>query len=120
MGLLDDFCCHVRRLSISGKLHVVINFLGVFIYQQGKLNRIVHLMIIVFKVRGHDLPLSTKNMIEEIAARNSEESGVLIIQLIELCFFGGVYEFIFEGFIHCDRILVDSPSFIIMTFELLL
>ena len=118
MGLLDDLCFRVRRLYVVYELHTVINLLEVFIYQKVQVNRLVHLMIVRLNIRGCDLTISIEKILETIAACNSKESGVLIIQLLQVCVFGGVYYLVVEIFVHCARIIVDYPSFIMLKLEL--
>ena len=120
MGLLDYLCYRVRFLSIVSELHSVIILIEVFINWQGRVDRLVHLMIVKFEIRGHDLSILTKNVINKIAARDSKEDGVLIFQLLWVRVFDSVYALVLEGFIHCFHILVDYVSFIMLKLDFLL
>ena len=59
-------------------------------------------------------------MIKKIVEGESEESGVLVPQLLEVRVFGGVHDLILECLIHFSYILVDSLSFIMLKLELVL
>ena len=52
-------------------------------------------------------------------AYEPEEAYVLILQLLQLRVFNGVYDLVLEIFIHCSRMLVDSLSFVVLDFEFL-
>ena len=80
MGLLDDLCCLVRRRAVVEKMHAVIDSLEVFFNRKGKFNQLVHSMIVGFKVRGHDFPVSIKNMLKNIVAQYSKEASGLVLQ----------------------------------------
>ena len=85
-----------------------------FIDRQGQGDRLVHLLIVKFDICGCNIPISIDNMLKNIVARDSEEYSVLILQLFQVRVFGGVYDLVLEGFIHCARILVDYMSFIML------
>ena len=53
-------------------------------------------------------------MIEEITVHESEESGVFILQFIEVIVFDIVDYIILDGLIHRPHIAVYSPSFIVI------
>ena len=72
MGLLDYLCYHVRRLTVIGELHSVINLFKLFIDGQGLDNRLVHLLIVRFEVRGCDLLIFIKQILKKIAACDSK------------------------------------------------
>ena len=57
-GLLDHLCCYVQLISIVVELHEVIDSLEVFIYWQERIKQIVNSLIVVFKVRSHNLTVS--------------------------------------------------------------
>ena len=59
-----------------------------------------YLLIVVFMVCGCDLYIYIEKMLEYITARDSKESGVIIIQLFEVHVFDGVYGLVLEGFVH--------------------
>ena len=113
MGLLYEFCRRLSLYAVVGKLHAVIDSLEVFIDQQGRVNWLVHSLIVRFEVCGCDLPISTKKMPEKISAHDSKESGVPILQLPEVHVFEGIYDFIPVIFIHCALIIVDYLSFVV-------
>ena len=79
MGLLDDLCYLVRRRAVVEKMHAVIDSLEVFFNRKGKFNQLVHSMIVGFKVRGHDFPVSIKNMLKNIVAQYSKEASGLVL-----------------------------------------
>ena len=92
--------------------------LKVFIDRQGQVHQIVHLLIVRFEINGCDLPTPIKKMLNNIASCDSEEVDVLIIQLPQVRVFNGVDDLVLEGFVHCDHILVDYPSLIMLKLEL--
>ena len=59
-------------------------------------------------------------MIDQIAACESEEADVLVIQLLEISVFDGVDGFILECLVHCYHILVDYIYVIVLKLELVL
>ena len=56
--------------------------LELFINQQIQVERLFHSLIVRFEICGCDFPISINNILENIAARDYKESGVLIIQLV--------------------------------------
>ena len=89
-----------------------------FIDRQGQGDRLVHLLIVKFDICGCNIPISIDNMLKNIVARDSEEYSVLILQLFQVRVFGGVYDLVLEGFIHCTHILIDSTSSVVLNLEL--
>ena len=121
MGLLDNLFCRIRRLTVVDKLHIVINSFEVFVYRQGQVNQIVHFLIVGFEVCVYDSLLVIKQIIQNILARDSGESGVLFLQLLDVCVFKSVCNMILECLlIHCLCVLVDSMSFSMFKLELVL
>ena len=57
-------------------------------------------------------------MLDNIDAYESKETGVLVIQLIEVRVFDGVNDLILECFIHCPHIIVDFLSFVLLKLKL--
>ena len=45
---------------------------------QRRVNQIVHSLMVGFKVRGRDFTIVMDHMLEEITARDSEETGIFI------------------------------------------
>ena len=76
------------------------------------------MLIVGFKVCGFDVHLLIKQMNEKTSERDSKEAGVLVLQLIQVCIFDGVGDFILECLIHFTCIIVDSPSFVMLKLEL--
>ena len=68
----------------------VIDAFEVLVIWQGLVNWLVHLLIIGFEVITQDFPIVTKNMLEYIAAGDSEESVVFFIQLLKIHVFDRV------------------------------
>ena len=118
MGFLDDLCYRLRRISFVGKLHTVINPLIIFINCQGLLDWIFRSLIVRSEIRGCDRLILVKKILKNIAGHDSEEASVIILQLFQLCVFGGVYDLFLECFAHCACILIDSPPFVILKLEL--
>ena len=58
-------------------------------------------------------------MLNKILAHDSEESGVTILQNLDVRFFDCVYDLVIGGFIHCACILVDYPAFVVFKLDLL-
>ena len=69
-------------------------------------------MIVRFEIRGCDIPISIKKILKKITERDSEESGVIILQILRVRVFKSVQDLIIELFVRCVYILVDSPSFV--------
>ena len=78
------------------------------------------MLIVRFQINALDIPISIDRILDKITARDSEESGVLILQLLQVSDFKGVYELVIEGFIRCVHILVDSTSFVTLKLDLFL
>ena len=57
-------------------------------------------------------------MLGEIAARDSEEVGVFILQLLEVRVFMGVNDLILDLLVHHSRIIIYSPAFVILGLQL--
>ena len=53
-------------------------------------------------------------MIDEIAAHESEEAGVFVLQLLEVRVFNIGDDLILECLVHFYHIFVDYPAFIMM------
>ena len=114
----------MRHLAVIGEMHSVINFLELFIYQQGRAyrqgqaDRLVHFLVVRFDIWVSDIPIWIKKMLKNILSRDSEESGVLISQLLKVIVFYCDYDLVLEVFLHCDRILVDYLPFIMLKLDL--
>ena len=118
MGIMDDLCCLVRHLAVVIKLHSVTNSLKVFINYLGRVDRLIHFLIFRFDISDCDLLILIKNMLNNIAARNSEASGVIFLQLIQARVFGGSHDLAIEVFIHCAHIIVNYMPFVMLNLEL--
>ena len=114
MRLHCDLWRRVRRLAVIGLLNAVIDALKVLV------NWISLLLIFGFEFCGHDIHVSIDQMLEEIVVRHSEESSVLIIQLLEVHVFDGVDDLILDCPVRCFHIFVYSPSSVVLTLELVL
>ena len=87
-------CLRVWRLVVIDELHPIIDSLELFIYWQRRVNHIVHLTIAGFKDYGRDIPVLIEHMPEEIAARDFNKYGVIIIKLLKVRVFDGVYDLV--------------------------
>ena len=114
MVIMDDMFRRSNRLSVFGKLNIVINFLKVFVDRQRQVDHLIHLLIVIFDIRICCLPIYIDKMLKNITPHDSEKSSVLMIQLLKVRVFGSVYNLVIVVFIHCERIIVDSPSYIIL------
>ena len=114
MVLLDYLCCRVRGVIIVEKLHAVIYSLESFIDRKVWVDWLDHSLIVIFNIRGRDISISIKKILDKILAHDSEESRVTILQNLDVCVFDGVYDLVIGGFIHCARILVDYPDFVVL------
>ena len=77
-------------------------------------------MIVRFFICGRDISILIEKMLDKISSHDSKEDDVLIIQLIQVLVFDGVYELVLEGFIHCARIIVYYVYFVMLKFDCLL
>ena len=78
MGILYELCFCVRRIAVFGELHAVINSLELFMDRKGQFDWIVHSLIVIFEIRGCNLPIPIKNMLNNIVERDSKESGAIL------------------------------------------
>ena len=74
--------------------------LKVFIDRILRVDWLVLSLIVIFDIRGCDIPILMKKMLEKIVAHESEVAGVLILQLLQLLVFYSVYDLVLEVFIH--------------------
>ena len=58
-------------------------------------------------------------MLENIAALDSKEAGVLIPQLMQVHVFDDVYDLVLECFIRCAHIVIDSPFLVMWKLEVI-
>ena len=114
MVLLDDLWCRVNCLAVIGELYSVIDALEVFIDWQGGVGHLIHSLIVRFDIRGFYIPISIEKILKKIAARDSKKYGALVLQILQVSVFGGVYDLVIEGFMHSSRIIVDFLSLIML------
>ena len=87
---------------------------------QGRVNRLFHSLVFGFDIYVVYFPISIELTLEDIAAHDSDKSGVLVIQLLEVHAFNVVDDFILDLLVHCSHILVDSLSFVVLELVLVL
>ena len=96
--------CRFESLAVVGVLDAAINALKVLVNRKIQSNRLVHFLIVGFKVRGHDFYVSIYQMLENIVTHDYNEAGVLVLQLLEVIVFGGVNDLILEFLVHRSQI----------------
>ena len=80
MRLLDDLCRRVRTLDVAVVLDAFIGAVKVLVNCQELVNWIVHSLIVGFEVYGSDFSVSVEQILKEIVARDSKESGMLVLK----------------------------------------
>ena len=97
----------VLSLALVSKFKVLVNC-------SGRVNWLIHLLIVGSEIRSCDLPVAIKQMFEGIATHESEEVGVFILQFLQVIFFDGFNDLVFEGLFHSPHIVVYSLYFFVM------
>ena len=78
MRLLNHLCRSVWNLDVIHILDAFVDTYEALVYLQWCVDRLVHLLIVGFKVHGPDIVGEIDTLLKEIAARDSKEAGVYI------------------------------------------
>ena len=118
MCLLYNLCGRVWRPAVVCIFNAVVNSFEVLVDGERGVNQLIHSNIFHLQVCRSNLPVPINLVLEEVPECDSRERNVIVLELLLVGIFKGVYYLVLQSLVHRYRIILDVTYLVVLLLEL--